>query len=79
MVAEIKAMLDATLPHLTTRAALIEIPTGLNGEISGDRSDLMSDTALWRDLAEQPGRSPLWVDLRVRLTAHPCGLAIATR
>lgn len=45
MVTEIKATLDATLPHLATRAGLADLRAELKADIAGVRSELKEEIA----------------------------------
>lgn len=61
-LAEIKAMLAASLPHLATRAELAQL-----------RGDLRAD--LRADLGEKPGKLYMWGILAVLVAAYAAGLA----
>ncbi|HEY2616506.1 MAG TPA: hypothetical protein VGI78_04140 [Acetobacteraceae bacterium] len=65
LVTEIKATLDATLPHLATKAELAELRTELKVELA----------ALRTDLAGKPGKAYMGGVLTALLTAYACGLA----
>jgi hypothetical protein len=69
LVTEIKATLDATLPHLATKAELAELRTELKGELAHMRTELKVG------LAEKPSKSYMWGVLTALLTAYACGLA----
>ena len=76
MVAEIKALLDATLPHLATKAELADLRAELKGEIAGVRTELKGEIAQLRaDLLEKPSKTYMWGGLTALLTAYACGLA----
>jgi hypothetical protein len=64
-LAEIKAMLAATLPHLATKA---ELTTGL-----AEQTSRIAELAVV--LAEKPSKTYMWGILAVLLTAYACGLA----
>ena len=57
--------MDATLPHLATKAELADV-----------RSDLLKEIgAIRAELAEKPSRAYLWGVLAVLVTAYGAGLA----
>jgi hypothetical protein len=61
--------IDATLPHLATKAELTQVRSDLGSEIAQVRSDLNSG------LADKPGKAYLWAVLAVLLAAYAAGLA----
>jgi hypothetical protein len=64
-IIRIETMLNATLPHLATKADLADLKTELKSDIA--RLDVA--------LADKPGKTYLWGILAVPLTAYACGLA----
>ena len=72
--------IDATLPHLATKAELTQVRSELSAEIAQVRSDLGSEIAQVRSdlnsgLADKPGKVYLWAVLAVLLAAYAAGLA----
>ena len=65
VVVRIEATLNATLPHLATKAELADMRSELKVDISELRSDL----------AEKPGKACMWGMLTALLAAYACGLA----
>jgi uncharacterized protein involved in exopolysaccharide biosynthesis len=61
-VARIEAMLEATLPHLATKAELAEL-----------RSDVTNE--LRSGLASKPSKTYMWGVLTALITAYAAGLA----
>jgi len=57
--------IDATLPHLATKAELAQVRSDLTSEIAQVRSEL----------ADKPGKAYLWAMLAVLLAAYAAGLA----
>jgi hypothetical protein len=57
--------IDATLPHLATKAELAQVRSDLGSELAQMRSEL----------AEKPGKTYLWAVLAVLLAAYAAGLA----
>ncbi len=64
-VTRIQATLDATLPHLATKAELAE----LRAETKADFASLRAE------LADKPSKVYMWGVLTALLTAYACGLA----
>lgn len=64
-VAEIKALLLATLPHLATKADVAE----LRSEAIQMKAELVGQ------LAEKPSKTYIWGVLAVLLATYACGLA----
>ena len=64
-VAEIKTLLLATLPHLTTKADIAEV----RSEATAMKAELINQ------LSEKPSKTYMWGVLAVLLTAYACGLA----
>lgn len=87
LMIRIDAQLQATLPHLATKADLAEVRTELKSDIAGVRTELKSDIAgvrtelksdiggLQTAIADKPSRTYLWGILGVLLAAYACGLA----
>jgi hypothetical protein len=83
MLTEIKATLDATLPHLATKAELADLRTELKGDAAGLRIELKGEMAQMRgemgdlrvSLAQMPTKTYMWGILTALLTAYACGLA----
>ena len=76
LVTEIKATLDATLPHLATKAELADLRTETRADIAAARLTTERELAALRtDLAEKPGKAYMWGMLTALLTAYACGLA----
>ena len=80
LVTEIKATLDATLPHLATRAELADLRTEMKVEMAGLRTELKGEMAQLRSeisigLADKPSKTYMWGVLTALLTAYACGLA----
>ena len=65
MVTEIKATLEATLPHLATKREVADLRAEMKGELA----------ALRVELAEKPSKAYMWGVLTALLTAYACGLA----
>ena len=65
VVVRIEATLNATLPHLATKAELADMRSELKVEIAQVRTDL----------AEKPGKAYMWGVLTALLAAYACGLA----
>ena len=77
LVTEIKATLDATLPHLATKA---ELSRSMRAEWKGDLAQLRTEVADMRadlktGLADKPSKTYMWGVLTALLTAYACGLA----
>ena len=83
LVTEIKATLDATLPHLATKAEVADLrveTADLRAEWKQDIGQLRTDmadmrTELKTDLAEKPSKTYMWGVMAALLTAYACGLA----
>jgi hypothetical protein len=87
LVTEIKATLDATLPHLATKAELSDMRAemrleraNIRAEWKGDLAQLRTEVADMRadlktGLADKPSRTYMWGVLTALLTAYACGLA----
>ena len=72
LVTEIKATLEATLPHLATKAELSD----MRAEWKSDLAQLRTEVAdVKTDLAEKPSKTYMWGVLTALLTAYACGLA----
>jgi len=69
IVTEIKATLDATLPHLATKAEVL----GLRGAMKSELAELRSE--LRTGLADKPSKTYMWGVLTAMLAAYACGLA----
>lgn len=74
MLTELKATLDATLPHLVTKADVAEFRTELKGDMAGLRTELKSDMAGLR--TELKGDM---ADLRTELKGNMAGLRTELR
>jgi hypothetical protein len=87
LVTEIKATLDATLPHLATKAELSDMRAemrlegaNMRAEWKGDLAQLRTEVADMRadlktGLADKPSKTYMWGVLTALLTAYACGLA----
>ena len=83
LVTEIKATLDATLPHLATKAELAVMrdeAANMRVEWKGELARLRTDMAdmradLQTGLADKPSKTYMWGVLTALLTAYACGLA----
>jgi hypothetical protein len=68
-VIEIKTMLEATLPHLATKAELAELRSELRTGLAEQRSDLHAE------LASKPSKTYMWGVLTALIAAYAAGLA----
>jgi hypothetical protein len=83
LVTEIKATLDATLPHLATKAELSEMRVegaNVRAEWKGELAQLRTEVADMRadlktGLADKPSKTYMWGVLTALLTAYACGIA----
>ena len=76
LVTEIKATLDATLPHLATKAELFDMRAEWKGELAQLRTEVADMRAdLKTGLADKPSKTYMWGVLTALLTAYACGLA----
>jgi len=76
----IEAMLQATLPHLATKADLAELQLRTEASIASLRAETKADNtdlklAIARLDADKPSKTYMWGVLAVLLTAYACGLA----
>jgi hypothetical protein len=68
--------IDATMPHLATKAELHAAFGTLDGKISDLRSEMHSELGTLRaELAEKPSKTYLWMVLGVLIMAYAAGLA----
>ena len=76
LVTEIKATLDATLPHLATKAELSDMRAEWKGDLAQLRTEVADMRAdLKTGLADKPSKTYMWGVLTALLTAYACGLA----
>jgi hypothetical protein len=66
------ARIEATLPHLATKAHVAELRAEMEQRITGVEVTI---GRVETQLAEKPGRTYLWGILGVLLAAYACGLA----
>jgi hypothetical protein len=76
IVLRIEATLNATLPHLATKAELADLRAETKADIAAARLATEREFAgLRADLADKPSKTYMWGVLTALLAAYACGLA----